>query len=162
MPDDGRVQFVEQTIELAARVLDNLIVGLEDIAQFRPLTPDRLAGLSRSDRYIVDGFLKRMSDAVEAGRGLFRAALIPLGENEPGLSFIDVLNKAEKFDVLPSARAWRDAVATRNKVVHEYAMSPADASVAIEEAIERGHVVAEQLGSALVSARQIARRSHDR
>jgi hypothetical protein len=139
----------------AARVADNLDEAIADLQPIAWLSSDD-AQPSKSERYVIDGFLKRFSDAAEAGRRLFRASLIPLGENDPKLSFIDVLNKAEKFHVLTDARAWRDAVEIRNKVVHEYAMQRDEARAAVGEAHRAAQRVSEMLRHALARAAELA------
>jgi hypothetical protein len=141
--------LLRQACDYARRVADNLDEAIEDIGTIAWLKPGANELPSKAERYVIDGFLKRFSDGAEAGRRLLRAGLIPLGENDPKLSFIDILNKAEKFDILTSARAWRDAVDVRNQIAHEYAMDRDEAKIAVGQAYQQARQVSDMLRHAL-------------
>ena len=110
------------------------------------MTADKMASSTEMERTFLDAYLKHFQDAYEIGRSLFRSGLLLAGFGWPKLSYLDLVNEAELYGVLPSAAAWLDA---RNSAAHEYAMRPEQQAALLTEAVKQGTVLLEQLDSAL-------------
>ncbi|MEI9965080.1 MAG: hypothetical protein WDM92_10575 [Caulobacteraceae bacterium] len=147
-------EFIESAIASTGRLTDGLERSLAAVRPLVPISPAGVARMSPAEADAVDLLLKRFETAFEAGRRLFRAALLVWDEPQDGLTFIDLLNRAEKIGVLQSANLWRDIGRTRNSVVHEYAMNPDDAAVAINAAHAHAGAALELLRQALAAIAQ--------
>ena len=117
------------------RLADELHVGLEEVTALGHLTEDRLARFTSSERIVLLAFLKRFENAVEAGKRLFRAALVLIAEDVLSMATREMIQAAEREKILASAAEWNDVVRARNIVAHEYAMTPAEAATAVENAV---------------------------
>ncbi len=69
----------------------------------------------------IDSFIFRYSKIQDImNEKFFSAVLTFLEEYKPNMSLIDVLNKLEKLELIPSAEEWREFRKLRNILVHEY------------------------------------------
>lgn len=159
-PTDDQFEYMDEGVLRAERLLARLGEGLADAEPLVPLTADRLSTLGRAQRTVLDAYLKRFEDAYEAGKSLFRSGLLLAGLGWPRLSYVDLLNEAERSGVLPSAAAWLDVRDARNSVAHAYAMNEAEQAALLTEAVSQGRVLLEQLGATLQFVR--SRRSSAR
>lgn len=123
--------FVELAIRSTERLCLKLAGSLDTLKQGGPVTASDLADPAAARTGHADLVVKHFLDVFESGRRLFRAALVVWEEPQDSLSYIDLLNRAEKLGVLISAARWREIGKVRNRVVHEYAMEPQDAADAV-------------------------------
>lgn len=145
---------IRQAVAIAEKLLEELQVGLADMDELGPLTSERLESLTRVERAFLLAFLKRFENAVEGGKGLFRAALNLAAVEVVTMSTHDLLDAAEKEEILGSADEWREVVRARNVVAHEYVMSPTEAAAALENAHIAARTAAELLDGALDAVRR--------
>lgn len=69
----------------------------------------------------IDSFIYRFIKIQDKmGEKLFPAVLMALQEYDPGMPFIDILNRLEKLRLLPSADEWIEFRSLRNTLTHEY------------------------------------------
>jgi hypothetical protein len=86
-----------------------------------PLDKEHYLQLQPEDLSFFDQLIFRFSKLQDSmGGKLFPAILENLGEESIGVPFIDLLNKLEEFNIIPSADAWMLLRETRNIVTHEY------------------------------------------
>lgn len=70
---------------------------------------------------VIDSFILRFIKIQDLmGNKLFREVLIVLGEYEASMSMLDVLDRLEKLELIPSALRWMDYRNLRNILTHEY------------------------------------------
>ncbi len=131
---DHELEFIQEAMASANRQVQGLLRALPAVQAITPLSLEALTSLAPQKIDAIDLMLKRFENVFEAGRRLFRAALLLWEEPQDGLSYIDVLNRLEKIGILESAQQWREVGRTRNAVVHEYAMRPDDQVKAINAA----------------------------
>lgn len=146
---DDQLEYIDEGVLRAERLLTRLREIIGEAEQLIPLTAERLAVLNDDDRRTFDVYLKRFQDAYEAGKGLFRSGLLLAGLGWPKLSYLSLVNEAERYEVLPSAAAWLDVMDARNSAAHEYAMNEARQAALLTEAVAQGGVLLDQLGAAL-------------
>ncbi len=88
----------------------------------------------------IDSFIYRfikMQDKM--GEKLFPNILIILEEYKSNMPFIDVLNRLERLEILPSADEWLEFRNLRNALTHEYPGNEEEMIESITAAIEEYH-----------------------
>lgn len=148
-PTQDQLAYLDESVERAERLLGRLRDSLSRAEALTPATVDGMRGLDEIERMFLDAYLKRFQDAYEIGQSLFRSGLLLAGFGWPKLSYLDLVNEAELYGVLPSAAAWLDVRDARNSAAHEYAMRPEQQAALLTEAVKQGRVLLKQLGSAL-------------
>ena len=79
----------------------------------------------------IDSFIFRFSKMQDSmGEKLFPLILEILGEETRNKPFIDILNKLEKLEFIPSANEWKKLRNLRNSLTHTY---PWEKEVLLEE-----------------------------
>ena len=69
----------------------------------------------------IDAFLFRFSKMQDTmGEKLFPLILEILGEESRNKPFIDILNRLEQLEILPSANEWKELRKIRNLLMHTY------------------------------------------
>jgi len=69
----------------------------------------------------LDAFLFRFSKMQDTmGEKLFPLILEVFGEETRNKPFIDILNRLEQLEILPSANRWRELRKIRNLLIHTY------------------------------------------
>ena len=69
----------------------------------------------------IDAFVYRFLKLQDyMGQKLFKNFLTSLGEDCDNLSFVDILDKLEKLNIIPSTDEWIQIRKLRNKLTHEY------------------------------------------
>ncbi|NPA52250.1 MAG: hypothetical protein GXO22_05100 [Aquificae bacterium] len=69
----------------------------------------------------LDAFLFRFSKMQDTmGDKLFPLILETLGEEVRSKPFIDILNRLEQLEILPSANRWKELRKIRNLLIHTY------------------------------------------
>ncbi|MCF7970321.1 MAG: nucleotidyltransferase domain-containing protein [Methylococcaceae bacterium] len=97
----------------------------QDMQDFMPLTPDRYIQLSKHQIQAIDQYLYRFTKLQDAmGEKLFKLVINHFEENGNALSYIDILNKLEKLQLIPSANSWKELREIRNSLAHEYEDNP--------------------------------------
>jgi len=95
--------------------------AMNRIQVFIPFTVEKIESLSPEDVAFIDLFTTRFSKLQD----LMSAKLFPLiidiiQEPNPPSLFIDILNRLEKREILPSAQQWIDFRRARNSFTHDY------------------------------------------
>ena len=91
------------------------------MSAFMPLTAAKYENLSKDDVQAIDQYLFRFSKLQDSmGEKLFRVLLGRFEENTDRLSFLDVINKLEKYVAMDIANEWHDLRKIRNQLAHEY------------------------------------------
>jgi len=112
---------LRETLEICDLHYARMAFALEKLRDKFPLTEttyDQLSGLeiSYTDQ-LVFRFTK-LQDTM--GQKLFRLILEGLEEEVENVSFIDVLNRLEKLEILEDQQIWLSLRETRNQLTHEY------------------------------------------
>ena len=95
--------------------------AIDHLADKLPLSKEVYDFLSDLDIAYIDQIVFRFSKLQDViGKKVFPLGLALLGEDEQGVSFIDLLNKLESLRILPSAARWMDLRELRNDLTHEY------------------------------------------
>lgn len=93
----------------------------DEMTHLIPLTVEAYDNLTDADVKTIDQLLFRFSKLQDAiGKKLFRTTLMALGEDIEDYSFIDILNRLEKLDLISDIEGWFELRRLRNELAHEY------------------------------------------
>ena len=97
----------------------------QDMQSFMLLSPEKYQQLSKDEIQDIDQYLYRFSKLQDAmGEKLFKLTISRYEQNVDNLSFIDILNKLEKLQLIQSAEDWKVLRQIRNDLAHEYEDDP--------------------------------------
>ena len=87
---------------------------------------------------LVDTFIFRFMKLQDfRGERLFKAFLMKTGDFRDNMSFIDILDKLEKLEIIDSTEEWVKIRQLRNKIAHEYPDEQEEIINDIKEAIKK-------------------------
>ena len=109
------------------------------MSSFMPLTKQKYLELTEQNVTDVDQFLYRFGKLQDAvGEKLFSAILLFLREEKiRSKSFIDILNRLEKLEILDSKEDWFELRKIRNDLSHHYDDNPEETASAINYIYEK-------------------------
>ena len=98
-----------------------LVIAKAHIMELIPLDAERIEALSDEQHAWLDHYLYRFSKLQDAmGERLFLSGLSLLEEDYGNRPFIDVLNRLEALELIPSREWWLQQREYRNQIAHEY------------------------------------------
>lgn len=129
-----------------------------------PLTAEQWESLDDETVTTIDQLLFRYNKFQDAmGQRLFPAILMLGGEWRDDETFIDKLNRLEKFHAIPSAEQWNEIRLIRNRMTHEYPDAPeqnarnlnqvADSTVELKAALAQAKKYSQDLVARILGSR---------
>lgn len=118
-------EILKSYLKIADIQASRMQLGLNGIAHKRPLSEHDIDTLSTTDSgnlELATGRFAKLQDLISAK--IFPLTLVIFGETLSELTFIDRLNKLEKFGFLDDAQEWIEMKKARNHVIHEYPENP--------------------------------------
>jgi len=114
------------------------------MSSFMPLTKQGYLEHTEQNVTDVDQFLYRFGKLQDAvGEKLFPAILLFLHEEKiRSKSFIDILNRLEKLEIIDSKEAWFELRKIRNDLSHNYDDNPEEMASAINYIYEKKEILA--------------------
>lgn len=98
-----------------------MMFAYNQLSEIFPLNESRYSNLSSTQISYCDQLIYRFSKLQDTvGNKLFRIILDGLGENQEEMTFIDVLSRLEKLQIIESQAEWLQLRELRNIVTHEY------------------------------------------
>jgi len=85
-----------------------------------PFTPEILENLKEESISLLDTLTFRFSKLQDVMGKIFWNLLFLIGEDTENLTFLDVLNKMEKYKIINNASEWREFRNIRNLITHNY------------------------------------------
>jgi len=111
-----KINDVQKEIDLHIKRVNAILPEIESLFPLKPKDFENTNILKSIDSFIYR-FIKIQD---KMGDKLFPAVLESLQEYKYNMPFIDILNKLEKLELLPSADEWIDFRNLRNTLTHEY------------------------------------------
>ena len=113
------MSFIKENLNIAKLHLDRLKKAKKEIIEnnlIDNLDIDNFETVKTIDTFVYR-FIK-LQDYL--GQKLFRRFLDEIGELVENMSFLDVLDKLERLEIINSSQRWIEARKLRNKLTHEY------------------------------------------
>lgn len=115
------VERYEKTKAECAIHIERMMHAHARIQNLFPFTAKGLETLKPDHVSFMDQYIFRFAKLQDAmGERLLPYALILVGEDIKGKPFIDLLNRLEKLNMIPSAQKWLEWRELRNDISHEY------------------------------------------
>ena len=117
--------MLNETIEAVNINIKRARADFEEIRSWGNLTPEIFE--NNEKRRAVDSFIFRFTKIQDLiGEKLFKEILDKVGEFRRNMSFTDILDKAEKLEIIDSADKWSNFRELRNSLSHEYPSNEAE------------------------------------
>ena len=117
--------MLNETIEAVNINIKRARADFEEIRSWGNLTPEIFE--NNEKRRAVDSFIFRFTKIQDLiGEKLFKEILDKVGEFRRNMSFMDILDKAEKLEIIDSADKWSNFRELRNSLSHEYPSNEAE------------------------------------
>ena len=130
-------ELIKTDIKICNLHADRLQKALDYLDKHLPFTFEKIDKFTVEELGILDMLTTRFANLQDTiGSKIFPQVLIVLEEDIKGKSFIDILNKLEKIELLPSAQYWRDMRVIRNNIIHEYPDNPELMSTNLNSAVD--------------------------
>ncbi len=107
-----------------------------------PLDAESYTKLNEDEVEHIDQYLFRFAKLQDAiGKRFFKAIFVSLEEDIEDISFIDLLNRLEKLNILASAEQWLELRKIRNVLSHTYEDEPEEMSIAINDIFDKKEAI---------------------
>ncbi len=117
--------MLNETIEAVNINIKRARADFEEIRSWDNLTPEIFE--NNEKRRAVDSFIFRFTKIQDLiGEKLFKEILDKVGEFRRNMSFTDILDKAEKLEIIDSTDKWSNFRELRNSLSHEYPSNEAE------------------------------------
>ncbi|MBU6140307.1 MAG: hypothetical protein KGP29_01945 [Proteobacteria bacterium] len=94
--------------------------------------------LDQKNMNMVDAFMLRFVKLQDVmGAKIFKFLLNALGENCGNMSVLDMLDRLEKLEIIPSADEWMEFRKKRNELTHEYPQNEESVLAGIKMALDQ-------------------------
>mgnify|MGYP006436848765 FL=1 len=107
-----------------------------------PLDAESYTKLNEDEVEHIDQYLFRFAKLQDAiGKRFFKVIFVSLEEDIEDISFIDLLNRLEKLNILDSAEQWLELRKIRNVLSHTYEDEPEEMSIAINDIFNKKEAI---------------------
>ncbi len=118
MNDKELLQWYKKTGDLHTKRMNTALINSKHLL---PISTEIIKNLKDIDIAWLDSATNRFAKLQDLiSTKIFPLIIKILGQEIPLQTFIDKLNKLEKYDFLPSADDWCDMREIRNSLAHEY------------------------------------------
>lgn len=129
---------ITREFEVCDRHIIRIKEALDELSAILPIQCDKYQTLTSDEVRCLDQFIFRFSklqDAMEAK--LFRYILEHLNEDISSLPMRDILNRLERYNIIPSVSEWIYVRELRNEIAHDYPIDDQEVVQAINELINK-------------------------
>ena len=113
--------ILKQDLEIAMRILGHLKQYIDEIERFNMLERLSVYDKDYESMKTVDAFVLNFIKLQDhLGQRVFKGFLNAIGEYKDYMSFIDILDKLEKLNIIASSDEWLELRKLRNRMTHEY------------------------------------------
>ena len=135
---------MEREFEICDRHILRIKEALKDLSSHLPLQLDEYAAQDTELVRCIDQFIFRFSKLQDAmGAKLFRYILEYLDEDIKYLPMRDILNRLERYGIIPSSHKWIYIRELRNDIAHDYPIDEKDTVTALNELISKTEILLE-------------------
>ena len=107
-----------------------------------PLDAESYTKLNEDEVEHIDQYLFRFAKLQDGiGKRFFKVIFVSLEEDIEDISFIDLLNRLEKLNILDSTEQWLELRKIRNVLSHTYEDEPEEMSIAINDIFDKKEAI---------------------
>ncbi len=129
---------LQREFAICERHIQRIGEALDSLGVEFPISKSCYDALTEEQVRSVDQFIFRFSKLQDAiGAKLFRYVLEWLDEDVTSLPMCDVLNRLERYGIIPSASEWVYVRELRNEMAHDYPLMENDEVSIINELIAK-------------------------
>lgn len=141
-----RKQEIAERLEREFEVCDKHILrineALKGLGLDLPMSTDCYVSLSAEQVRCIDQFIFRFSKLQDAmGAKIFRYILEYLDEDIASMPMRDILNRLERYLIIPSANEWTYIRELRNEISHDYPLLDTDTVAILNELLSKVEVL---------------------
>lgn len=142
----NRKQEITERLQREFEICDKHILrineALEKLSNILPLSTEVYASLDSEQIRCLDQFIFRFSKLQDAmGAKIFRFLLEYLDEDVTTLPMRDILNRLERFQILPDANEWVYIRELRNEIAHDYPLMESDVVHILNELLSKTDIL---------------------
>lgn len=142
----SRKQEIAERLQREFEVCDKHILrineALDELHVSLPMTTDSYVRLETGQVRCLDQFIFRFSKLQDAmGAKIFRCLLEYLDEDVSALPMRDILNRLERYLLIPSADEWNYIRELRNEISHDYPLLEMDSVAILNELLAKVRVL---------------------
>lgn len=142
----SRKQEINERLQREFDICDKHILrineALEELSDVLPLSTDSYASLNSEQIRCLDQYIFRFSKLQDAmGAKIFRYFLEYLDEDISALPMRDILNRLERYQILPNANEWIYMRELRNEIAHDYPLLENDIVHILNELLSKTNVL---------------------
>jgi predicted nucleotidyltransferase len=127
----------EKVINECEKHLQRLKYAKSELEDIFPLTQKSYQNLSQEDIQAIDQFIYRFSKLQDTiGEKLIKIVFSLYEENIEKFTFIDILNRLEKAEIL-TTQAWKELRDIRNELSHHYEDESLESSIVLNKVYEK-------------------------
>lgn len=135
---------ITREFEVCDRHIIRIKEALDELSAILPIQCDKYQTLTSDEVRCLDQFIFRFSKLQDAmGAKLFRYILEHLNEDTSSLPMRDILNRLERYNIIPSVSEWIYVRELRNEIVHDYPIDDQEVVQAINELINKTDLLLE-------------------
>jgi len=124
--------------------------AMDSLQDIFPIDAKFYKELSQEHISLTDQLIYRFSQLQDTiGNKLFPLILEGLGEYNPNMPFIDILNTVEKLSIIESAEQWLILREIRNLVTHEYSGNEQEMADTLNELHQQAQVLSSTMNALL-------------
>lgn len=133
---------LQREFDICDRHIQRINEALEGLSVKTPLTAEIYENLNREQVRCLDQFIFRFSKLQDAmGAKIFRYLLEYLDEDVTALPMRDILNRLERYRLLPDAAEWLYIRELRNEIAHDYPLMENDMVTVMNELLSKTEVL---------------------
>ncbi len=133
---------IQRDFEACDRHILRINEALGSLGVDLPMSPTVYASLTSDQIRCIDQFIFRFSKLQDAlGTKIFRYTLELLDEDVITLPMRDILNRLERYALIPSVDEWTYIRELRNEIAHDYPLGEKDIVSILNELIEKKDVL---------------------
>jgi len=134
---DIKVLKQEKIINECEKNLNRLLYAKNELKAIFPLTQKKYESLSEEEIQAIDQFIYRFSKLQDTiGEKLIKMVFSLYEENIEKFTFIDILNRLEKSDIL-TAVSWKELRDIRNELSHNYEDESLESTIVLNRVFEK-------------------------
>lgn len=136
------LERLSRDFEVCDRHILRIKEALQGLSAEQPLSLDAYSALTPEQVRCIDQFIFRFSKLQDAmGAKIFRNLLAYWDEDITNLPMRDVLDRLERYRIIPSANDWVYIRELRNELAHDYPLLEADVVTVLNELFQKVDVL---------------------